>query len=80
MKPLLALVLVLWPALAPAQTRGAYEATQHGRVLSCYAEAYSLVELVDVATKNLYMVAQEDRKSTRLNSSHVSESRMPSSA
>ena len=27
-----------------------------------------------------YMLSLEDRKSTRLNSSHVSESRMPSSA
>ena len=35
---------------------------------------------VHVVTVNDYLARREDRKSTRLNSSHVSESRMPSSA
>ena len=34
----------------------------------------------DVQTNPLYSATSRDRKSTRLNSSHVSESRMPSSA
>ena len=36
-------------------------------------------EMVDILS-NLYSEYHLDRKSTRLNSSHVSESRMPSSA
>ena len=35
-------------------------------------------QLADFST--VYMLVETDRKSTRLNSSHVSESRMPSSA
>ena len=34
----------------------------------------------DIGTSPLYALRESDRKSTRLNSSHVSESRMPSSA
>ena len=34
----------------------------------------------DMTLKNVFMVAFLDRKSTRLNSSHKTESRMPSSA
>ena len=38
------------------------------------------VEYLDVLSGSGGKEIQEDRKSTRLNSSHVSESRMPSSA
>jgi hypothetical protein len=62
MRTLLTLALVGFPTLCEAQTPAAYEATHHGRVLTCYAEAYSVVELVDVATKNLYFVLAEARK------------------
>jgi hypothetical protein len=54
-----AIALATLPALAEAQTPAAYEATHHGRVLSCYGHAYAIVELVDVATKNLALVASE---------------------
>lgn len=63
MRTLLVLVLTIGGAsTAAAQTPGAYEATHHGRVISCYGHAYAIVELVDVATKNLYLVAAEAAK------------------
>jgi hypothetical protein len=62
MRTLLTIVLALLPTVSTAQTPAAYEATHHGRVLTCYAEAYTIVELVDVATKNLYLVAAEAAK------------------
>ena len=34
--------------------------------------------VLDTCEGNVYLITSEDRKSTRLNSSHVSESRMPS--
>ena len=37
-------------------------------------------ELMDQLQTKMFLLAGLDRKSTRLNSSHVSESRMPSSA
>ena len=41
----------------------------------------SITEKIDGANSSIYYDKKlEDRKSTRLNSSHVSESRMPSSA
>ena len=40
-----------------------------------YVEGISPVALADFATE-----VREDRKSTRLNSSHIQKSRMPSSA
>ena len=36
--------------------------------------------IADPASQNVIYTEQEDRKSTRLNSSHIEESRMPSSA
>ncbi len=45
--------------LANAQTPAIYEATPHGRVLACFGEAYALVELIDVATQNLALLAAE---------------------
>jgi hypothetical protein len=62
MKTLLACALLLVPSASFAQTPAAYEATPHGRILACFAQAYSLVELVDVATKNLYLVTGESTK------------------
>jgi hypothetical protein len=50
------------PIVASAQTPAIYEATPHGRVLACFGEAYALVELIDVATQNLALVAAEIRK------------------
>ena len=43
-------------------------------------KAVPLAKLKEEAHKVAAMIAQKDRKSTRLNSSHMSESRMPSSA
>mgnify|MGYP003345575268 CR=1 FL=1 len=43
-------------------------------------EAYCIDVLTQVNAVNAALRAVGDRKSTRLNSSHVSESRMPSSA
>jgi hypothetical protein len=62
MKSLLALAIVLAPSLASAQIPANYEATAHGRVLACYGEAYTIIELVDVATKNLTLIAGESTK------------------
>jgi len=62
MKSLLVTALLLVPSAALAQTPATYEGTPHGRILACFAQAYSLVELVDVATKNLYLVASEATK------------------
>ena len=47
-----------------------------GRIVSMVNEE----TIVCVATKQEYMEKKRDRKSTRLNSSHSGESRMPSSA
>ena len=47
------------------------------RVINCPGSV-ALVAKMPPQVENKYMA--EDRKSTRLNSSHVSESRMPSSA
>jgi hypothetical protein len=52
-------------AVAPpagAQTPAIYEATAHGRVLSCFGEAYALVELIDVSTQNLALINVELRR------------------
>lgn len=49
-----------------AQTPAAYEATPHGRALACFGSAYSLVELIDVATQNLSMLAFEVRRAPDL--------------
>jgi hypothetical protein len=62
MKTLLVLALALLPTVAAAQVPADYEATPHGRVLACYGQAYTIVELVDVATKHLSMVAAESVK------------------
>ena len=43
-------------------------------------DGYDRIAFVDDAPKNIKAAQTLDRKSTRLNSSHVSESRMPSSA
>ena len=61
---LLAVALVCLPTLAFAQTPALERdgATPHGRVLTCYGEAFALVELVDVATKSLHLVAGETVK------------------
>lgn len=50
------------PGSANAQTPAIYEATPHGRVLACFGEAYALVELIDVATQNLSLLAAELRR------------------
>ena len=39
-----------------------------------------VIQRIDWATGQVYDIYQEDRKSTRLNSSHIPLSRMPSSA
>lgn len=62
MKTLAVLALILCPAAALAQAPEVYTATPHGRLLACHAEAYSLVELLDVATKNLVLLAGETTK------------------
>ena len=52
-------VLVAVPIAVHTQTPAIYEATPHGRVLACFGEAYALVELIDVATQNLALLAVE---------------------
>ena len=43
--------------------------------------AYAETEVMELSDRDVWELdAEIDRKSTRLNSSHVSESRMPSSA
>jgi hypothetical protein len=65
MRTLLAVILVLAPGIATAQTQEAsYTGTHHGRVLACYAQAYTIVELVDIANRNLLMVVAEAGKDT----------------
>ena len=39
-----------------------------------------VAEYLQVSPSTVYRMIQEDRKSTRLNSSHITRSRMPSSA
>ena len=43
-------------------------------------DSYDLYVGIDSTSSNNKFFGSQDRKSTRLNSSHVSESRMPSSA
>ena len=62
------LALLLWPALAAAQAGG-------WQTVVAPDLRFRLEMPAPVAKSTA-----EDRKSTRLNSSHVSESRMPSSA
>ena len=64
MKTLVLAVLLLFPLTAAAQTPSSYEATPQGRLMKCYAESFTLVELVDVATKNLFLIASEAAKGT----------------
>ena len=49
-------------------------------MIAMLAQGHLLVEGVPGLAKTLTVKTLADRKSTRLNSSHVSESRMPSSA
>lgn len=58
-----ALFVAAHGATARAQTPAIYEATPHGRVLACFGEAYALVELLDVATQNLALLAVELNRS-----------------
>ena len=69
------------------RAKGALHAAEIARLigLSRTTMAEILRELVEAGLVQEYMPGEEDsrradRKSTRLNSSHVSESRMPSSA
>ena len=50
------------------------------RDINTVFQDYALFPHMDVITNIEYGLRVKDRKSTRLNSSHVSESRMPSSA
>ena len=50
-----------------------------GQVVQFNSNLNLKFDLPDVEVMNPFLIP-EDRKSTRLNSSHVSESRMPSSA
>ena len=73
-----------WANLDP-QLPGNQSSTAATSFLSPDAQCYdsgtkSLIPTLDVAKAKQIMTASGDRKSTRLNSSHVSESRMPSSA
>ena len=59
----------------------ATHATGTARVKRGLAEMLKGGVIMDVVTPEQARIAEDaDRKSTRLNSSHVSESRMPSSA
>ena len=59
-----------------------YERVASSKLLSNVVVATCDQEIVDAAAKfgAVGIMTAKDRKSTRLNSSHVSESRMPSSA
>ena len=50
----------------------------HGTILDCTPKDWDFSFNLNV--KSMYLVTRADRKSTRLNSSHLSQSRMPSSA
>ena len=60
--------------------------TEQGRIIDdkeiklTLADAHPYEEWLESGTTNLEDLAERDRKSTRLNSSHVALSRMPSSA
>ena len=56
------LLLLAYPSIASAQAPARYEATPQGRVLACFGEAYAMVELIDVATKNLAVLGSELRR------------------
>ena len=64
-------------AIAPDHFRRAIEAARRFRAI---AEAMGVSRIDAVATEAMRRASNGDRKSTRLNSSHVSQSRMPSSA
>jgi hypothetical protein len=59
--PVVALLGVLALGAGPVQAQGpaTTEATPHGRVLTCFGQAYSLVELIDVASQNLALLVAE---------------------
>ena len=75
------LLTVSLPVLAPAQTQAASDAP---RVRLSTNQGDVVVELQAKAAPqtvaNFLQYVREDRKSTRLNSSHIPLSRMPSSA
>jgi len=52
-------ILIASAASVRGQVPAIYDATPHGRVLACFGEAYALVELIDVATQNLSLLAVE---------------------
>lgn len=57
-----AVLLAGHAAPAAAQVPARYESTPQGRVMACFGEAYSMVELIDVATKNLAVLGSELRR------------------
>ena len=63
-----------------AFTQNLYERERYEEVLHVAADIKSVLEEATELRRERDHYVQEDRKSTRLNSSHVSESRMPSSA
>ena len=78
------LVLVLLTALSTVRTTQAQKAPVKNIVLvhGAWADGSGWKGVYDILAKDGYNVSmvQEDRKSTRLNSSHEVPSRMPSSA
>ena len=69
----------LAPLLSPAQRRALIEVMM-GEVLEAVAGAKSLAGILVVTLAPEAAAVASDRKSTRLNSSHLRRSRMPSSA
>lgn len=59
--PVAALLGVLTLGTSPVLAQGlaTSDATPHGRVLTCFGQAYSLVELIDVASQNLALLVAE---------------------
>ena len=69
-------------AVAPFTTRANQKLKAHVIKTTAGNEANEIINIAGLTNKSVILVGERlaDRKSTRLNSSHVSESRMPSSA
>ena len=64
------------PSCVPGRTLHAFRCVPEGRVRAVLQLSHGMVEFID----RYKPLAEQDRKSTRLNSSHTTVSRMPSSA
>ena len=76
-------IFVIVSVVSYRATTELIEATDSRRqsyeLLSQLHEVFSLMQDIEIGQRS-YALTGEDRKSTRLNSSHIQKSRMPSSA